>query len=164
MQCVTTFCSGWHAAKYINTYGSIDNVNYIYRYLDYNITGRGTSFKLYCWGPKITASKETAKCKLHSKNAKWQNMPQILAGIAKYDFFWLFQCVLTFSAFSRYFAEVSMKNILGDFERYCSGIPFLNFCYQWQTSPTSPLRKLRSFTSQWRTTMIIEAQSNIPDL
>jgi hypothetical protein len=42
---------------------------------------------------------------------------------------------------------------------------FLNFCHQWQTSPTSPLRgQHRSFTSQWRTTMIIEAQSNIPDL
>jgi hypothetical protein len=52
-------------------------------------------------------------------------MPQILAGIAKYDFFGLFQCVLTFFAFSRYFA------VVGDFERYCSGIPlFLNFCHQ----------------------------------
>jgi hypothetical protein len=107
MQCVTTFCSDMQVNISIPSYGSIDNVNYIYRYDDYNITGRGTSFKLYCWGPKITASKETAKCKLHCKNAKWQNMPQILAGIAKYAFFWLFQCVLTFFAFSRYFAEVS---------------------------------------------------------
>jgi hypothetical protein len=43
----------WHAAKCIITYQSIDIMNYMYRYLDYNITRRGTSFKLCFWGPKI---------------------------------------------------------------------------------------------------------------